>query len=154
YKEKYEGKEGEDQDEAAREEWEIAMENDILSESSGELLAEKLASIYGNFLQAVAFGNILYREALKITRRRLNLRDMSKHLPPESTAAIPVNQFLNYSLPIGLSLNRFSSDLVRVGVLMVDQYSATNYTLVKIGESPLTLTWLGAYTYAIGWKTS
>ncbi|KAL8837171.1 MAG: hypothetical protein Q9170_002632 [Blastenia crenularia] len=123
-------------------------------ESSGEFLAEEFGSMYGNFSQVVALGNLLAQEAPKITQKRLDLADISKHLPPGSTAIVPVRSFLNYSLHTGIEWSRYSSNLTRVGGLIVDQYFHTGATLARIGDSPPSTAWLEQLFRAIGWKTS
>ncbi|KAL8637795.1 MAG: hypothetical protein Q9226_009075, partial [Calogaya cf. arnoldii] len=124
------------------------------NESSGQLLAEEFGSMYEHFGQAVAISNLLGYQAPNTTQKRLDLRDLKKHLPPGSTAIVPLDQFLNYSRHTGTGWHRYSSNIERVGDNVLEQYLATDKVLSLISSSPPpTPNWLQRYTYAIGWRT-
>ncbi|KAL8677906.1 MAG: hypothetical protein Q9186_005717 [Xanthomendoza sp. 1 TL-2023] len=123
-------------------------------ESCGGIVAESFASLYGNLSQAVAFGNLLDQRVMSIEERRNELEEMRLQLPPNSTAAIAVNEFRYLSHHTHLSLSDLCWRLRRVGQSAVEEYSVTNRTLIAILNSPAENTWLGFYyAHAIGWMT-
>ena len=135
--------------------WNQCLRKALFNKSSyGEQIGSGLAHTYGNLSQVIAVNNILYEEPLSFGQRRLILRKMGSHLPPESTALEPVDQFLHYSQHVDQRLSEFIYEVAKVGSLAVYKHGITNRTLTAIQSSPIENNYFTEYLHLVGYKTA